>query len=158
MGATTLTPLRDYLQASYRPDREYIDGRVLERNLGEKDHSRLQMLLSDYLYSQEGEWGITVFPEQRVQVAGAIVERLRGEEADRIVESGVDLLAGRQTILRLRHQVGRVLQREQVLPNAGGKSDVRGHCDNLSGLKSYLLAIDLTLIEQISVRVSRKLA
>jgi Uma2 family endonuclease len=71
MGATTLASVEDYLQASHRPDREYIDGTVLERNVGEKDHSRLQMLLSDYLYSREGEWGITVFPEQRVQVSSS---------------------------------------------------------------------------------------
>ncbi len=61
-------PLSEYLETSYRPDCEYLDGELLERNVGEWDHSRLQMLLSSYLHSREAEWGILVVPEQRVQV------------------------------------------------------------------------------------------
>ena len=34
--------VEDYLSTSYRPDCEYVDGVLLERNLGEFDHSRLQ--------------------------------------------------------------------------------------------------------------------
>ena len=30
-----------YLSASYRPDRELIDGRLIDRNVGEYDHSNL---------------------------------------------------------------------------------------------------------------------
>jgi Uma2 family endonuclease len=56
------------LATSYRPDCEYLDGELLERNVGEWDHSRLQMLLSHYLCSREKQWGILVVPEQRVQV------------------------------------------------------------------------------------------
>ncbi len=33
-----------YLRTIYRPDCDYIDGEVLERNVGEIDHSRLQMM------------------------------------------------------------------------------------------------------------------
>ena len=36
------TPLSEYLATSYRPDREYVDGEVKERNVGEYDHSRPQ--------------------------------------------------------------------------------------------------------------------
>ena len=36
--------------------------------MGEWDHSRLQMLLSQYLFSREKQWSIVVVPEQRVQV------------------------------------------------------------------------------------------
>src|SRR5580698_7232471 len=60
--------LSEYLAASYRPDREYLDGELLERNVGEWDHSRLQMLLSRYLSNREKQWGTLVAPEQRVQV------------------------------------------------------------------------------------------
>ena len=68
--ATTATfvPLSEYLETSYRPDCDYLDGELLERNVGEWDHSRLQMLLSGFLLSREKEWGILVVPEQRVQV------------------------------------------------------------------------------------------
>ena len=68
MSTAVTIPLSEYLDSVYRPDREYIDGELLERNLGELDHSRLQMLLSHYLCSREKQWGIVVLPEQRVQV------------------------------------------------------------------------------------------
>ena len=68
MSTATVVPLREYLETSYRPDCEYLEGELLERNVGEWDHSRLQMLLSRYLSNRETEWGILVVPEQRVQV------------------------------------------------------------------------------------------
>jgi len=64
----TTVPLNEYLTTSYRPDCEYLDGELLERNVGEWDHSRLQMLLSRFLSNREEQWGVLVVPEQRVQV------------------------------------------------------------------------------------------
>ncbi len=68
MSTATVVPLTEYLATIYRPDREYLDGELLERNVGEWDHSRLQMLLSRYLSNREKQWNIVVVPEQRVQV------------------------------------------------------------------------------------------
>jgi Uma2 family endonuclease len=68
MSTVVTVPLSEYLDTVYRPDREYIDGELLERNLGEFDHSRFQTLLSNYLFSREKKWGIVVVVEQRVQV------------------------------------------------------------------------------------------
>ncbi|MBI3666390.1 MAG: Uma2 family endonuclease [Acidobacteria bacterium] len=68
MRAAALTSVQEYLTTSYRPDCEYIEGVLLERNLGEYEHSRLQMLLIMYFGSREKQWGIRVVPEQRVQV------------------------------------------------------------------------------------------
>ncbi|MBI3696722.1 MAG: Uma2 family endonuclease [Acidobacteria bacterium] len=68
MSTRTLVSLDEYLTTSYRPDREYVEGMVLERNVGEYDHSRLQGRLIIYLGSREKQWGIRVVPEQRVQV------------------------------------------------------------------------------------------
>jgi len=42
MGAATLVSVEEYLRTSYSPDREYVDGRIVERNLGEKTHSSIQ--------------------------------------------------------------------------------------------------------------------
>jgi len=61
-------PLSEYLNTSYRPDCDYLEGELLERNVGEWDHSRLQGLLGSYLLSREREWGILVVLAQRVQV------------------------------------------------------------------------------------------
>jgi Uma2 family endonuclease len=68
VSAATAVPLSEYLNTSYRPDCDYLEGELLERNVGEWDHARLQMLLSGYFLSREKQLGILVVPEQRVQV------------------------------------------------------------------------------------------
>jgi Uma2 family endonuclease len=68
MAARTLISVEEYLRTSYRPDCDYVDGEVLERNLGEKDHSKLQKAILLYFASREKQWGIWVVAEQRVQV------------------------------------------------------------------------------------------
>jgi Uma2 family endonuclease len=62
-------PLREYLDTSYRPDREYVDGEVKERNVGKWEHARVQWLLALWFGTHEKEWGITGSTEQRVRVA-----------------------------------------------------------------------------------------
>lgn len=64
----TLIPVEEYLSTSYRPDREYLDGLILERNVGERDHSKLQYRLAQYMGSRERLWGLSGFTEQRIQV------------------------------------------------------------------------------------------
>src|SRR5579859_4154183 len=39
MSAATPIPLEEYLHTSYSPDREYRDGVLIERNVGENPHS-----------------------------------------------------------------------------------------------------------------------
>jgi Uma2 family endonuclease len=68
MERGTLISVAEYLSTSYRPDREYLEGQLLERNVGEKDHSKVQMLLSAYLHNRRNTLWIHVFPEQRVQI------------------------------------------------------------------------------------------
>jgi Uma2 family endonuclease len=69
MQTGELITIREYLSTSYRPDCEYVDGVVVKRNLGEKDHAKLQGAVFAYFYSRRKELGIHVFPEQRVQVS-----------------------------------------------------------------------------------------
>jgi Uma2 family endonuclease len=73
MGATTQIALSEYLQTSYRPDREFVDGELQERNVGKTDHARVQALLAMWFGSHEAEWQIIVTTEQRVQVASSRV-------------------------------------------------------------------------------------
>src|SRR5712671_4676595 len=68
MQSSTLVSVEEYLNTSYSPDCEYVEGKILERNLGEFDHSRLQINLGTYLRIREKEWGILAVTEQRVQV------------------------------------------------------------------------------------------
>jgi Uma2 family endonuclease len=68
MPVATRVSVSEYLNTSYRPDCDYLDGEVVERNVGERDHARSQALAVILLGAQEKQWGITVLPEQRVQV------------------------------------------------------------------------------------------
>jgi Uma2 family endonuclease len=61
--------VEEYLSTSCRPDCDYVDGEVLERNWGERDHSELQREFIVYLHLRAKQWGIHVFPELRVQVS-----------------------------------------------------------------------------------------
>jgi len=68
MASRTLISVEEYLRTSYRPDCDYVDGEVQERNVGEKDHGKTQKKLYLYLGTREKDWGIWVIAEQRVQV------------------------------------------------------------------------------------------
>lgn len=68
MAVVTQISVKEYLETSYRPDRDYVNGEVLERNLGERDHSQPQALLAAYFLVRRKEWGIWALTEQRVQV------------------------------------------------------------------------------------------
>ena len=40
------------MRTSYRPDREYIDGELFERNVGNWEHARLYRLLKKSILSE----------------------------------------------------------------------------------------------------------
>jgi Uma2 family endonuclease len=63
------TTIEQYLNTSYHPDREFVDGIVIERNLGTLTHSRLQRALIGHLHARSKEWNVEVFPGVRVQVS-----------------------------------------------------------------------------------------
>ncbi|HWG20563.1 MAG TPA: Uma2 family endonuclease [Terracidiphilus sp.] len=61
--------VEEYLRTSYRPDCDYVDGRIEERNVGEYDHGLLQTLLGYLFVSHRTEWGIRVVTDVRTQVS-----------------------------------------------------------------------------------------
>jgi hypothetical protein len=69
MSSATLVPIAEYLATSYRPDRDYVDGELQERNAGEWPHSRAQGRFYAFLFQRERQWGIRAVPEQRAQVS-----------------------------------------------------------------------------------------
>lgn len=69
MATAAHISLREYLDTDYRPDREYVDGEIRERNVGKFEHARLQALLAIWFGGHESEWDVMVMTEQRVQVA-----------------------------------------------------------------------------------------
>jgi Uma2 family endonuclease len=65
----TLVPIEEYLRTNYDPDCEYVDGQIVERNLGEKPHSRIQTMLARRLGDRAEQLGMEALTEQRVQVS-----------------------------------------------------------------------------------------
>jgi Uma2 family endonuclease len=66
--STTFSALDHYLHETWSPDREFVDGEIVERNLGEKDHSAWQTALVDWLRKYRRSANIRVFAELRLQV------------------------------------------------------------------------------------------
>ena len=69
MKTAELVSVEEYLNTTYRPDCDYVDGQVLERNLGERDHSNIQTELAVYFRVRRKQWKTFAYVEQRVQVS-----------------------------------------------------------------------------------------
>lgn len=61
--------LPEYLEFDFRPDREFIDGEIRERNVGKTEHARVQALLAAWFANHEEAWGIEVGTAWRVRVS-----------------------------------------------------------------------------------------
>jgi Uma2 family endonuclease len=70
MATVVHIPVSEYLRTVYRPDCDYVDGELEERNLGEQTHSLVQAAITAAFYINRRVWGLRALPEQRVQVAG----------------------------------------------------------------------------------------
>lgn len=68
MISATSVPIQEYLRTTYRPDVDYVDGELVERNVGEFDHSSTQTELAVRLHAQIPAGRRRVLTEQRVQV------------------------------------------------------------------------------------------
>ena len=76
-AATQTTPalitLEEYLCTYWRPDREFIDGRVEEKevegDMGDKRHGLLQMQLGFWFISHRPDWKVRVASELRTLVS-----------------------------------------------------------------------------------------
>ena len=68
MGVSTLVPVAEYLRTSYRPDCDYLDGVILERNLGEFSHSTAQTNTWNLINIRGVEWGVNPKVELRLNV------------------------------------------------------------------------------------------
>jgi len=68
MATFALIPVSEYLNTTYEPDCDYIDGELQERNVGERPHSFLQLILAAIFHANRHAWNIVAGTEMRVQV------------------------------------------------------------------------------------------
>jgi Uma2 family endonuclease len=72
MGATSaLVSLDEYLNTAYEPDRDFVDGVLLERNVGTQRHGLLQTFLILFFGPYIKSHRIALFTETRLRVDAA---------------------------------------------------------------------------------------
>ena len=104
-----------YLASSYRPDCDYVDGEVLERNLGTFDHAFVQGLLVSLFLNHAGEWDCLAIPEQRVRIDADryripdVCVLRRSDRREQIVTQAplicIEILSPEDRLMRMRERV-----------------------------------------------------
>jgi Uma2 family endonuclease len=135
MATSTVVPVSEYLSTMYRPDCDYINGEIQERNSGEADHSELQRQLLKLLFTPESERHIRANPELRVQIGPDrfrvpdICIRLEPVPREQIVRTApllcIEILSPEDRVSRMRERVRDYLDmgvREVWVVNADSRS------------------------------------
>jgi Uma2 family endonuclease len=115
MASGTLIPVREYLKTTYRPDCDFIDGEVRERNLGEQPHALLQTIFAAIFREHRKEWSVRALTEIRVQtsethyrVADVCILR-SSDPADPIIRVApllcIEILSKADTLTELQERV-----------------------------------------------------
>jgi Uma2 family endonuclease len=115
MASTTLIPVSEYLSTTYRPDCDYIEGELQERNLGERPHSFPQAILVAIFNTNRRAWRIVAGTEIRVQVGtnrfrvpdGAVLRR--SDPMDPIVKTAplicIEVLSPEDRLQRMQERI-----------------------------------------------------
>jgi Uma2 family endonuclease len=69
MSTATLVSVDEYLATSYRPDCDYMDGELIERNLGQQPHSNCQGMTYSWFRERRRALRLKPFMEMRLRVA-----------------------------------------------------------------------------------------
>ena len=80
MSATAIGPalltIEEYLHTSFRPDCDFVDGHIEERNAGDLLHSLLQVEVAFWFRSRQQEWHIRTMTKLRTRVSASRVRLL----------------------------------------------------------------------------------
>lgn len=69
MASRAAVPVDEYLHTVYRPDCDYVDGEVIERNVGEFQHGMIKGILVGYFRELARKLPIRVLPELPMRVS-----------------------------------------------------------------------------------------
>jgi Uma2 family endonuclease len=103
-----------YLRTIFHPDRDFVDGRIEERNVGEFEHSMVQKMLMRLFGDGEREWGVLCAPECRLQVSATrcrvpdVMVMRRGKYSGVIQEAPLicmEVLSPEDTWVRMRERL-----------------------------------------------------
>jgi Uma2 family endonuclease len=115
MPTSELISVSEYLHTAYSPDCDYVDGLVMERNVGEWSHARLQGAIFAFFWNRRKEWNIQAAPECRVQVAPTrfripdVCVILGQEEQEPILRKppfiSIEVLSSEDRLLRIEERI-----------------------------------------------------
>jgi Uma2 family endonuclease len=73
--ATTpaLLSIDEYLRTTYKPDVDFVDGEIEERNVGTYDHAKIQLLIASLFVINDELWQTDAVVEQRIRVSATRV-------------------------------------------------------------------------------------
>ena len=104
----------EYLNTTYKPDVDFVDGYIEERNLGEFDHGDLQLEIGSFLRVRQKEWSIRVVTETRIRVSPTRVRipdlcvMEAGKKRERIItlppQLCIEVLSPRDSVKTMRER------------------------------------------------------
>src|ERR1700679_952292 len=68
-------PIEPICTHLHKPDVEYVDGELEERNVGEFDHNMIQRAVLFWFYLHEKEWGIRAIQKPRTRTRPQLIAR-----------------------------------------------------------------------------------
>jgi len=115
-AAPRIFSVEEYLRASFEPDRDYVEGRIEERNVGEYEHASVQKMLLRLIGDKEVAWGVNVIQECRLQISESrfrvpdVMVLRANQKVRRIVREAplicIEVLSPEDTWKRLRGVMG----------------------------------------------------
>jgi Uma2 family endonuclease len=110
----TLISVGEYLATAYRPDCDYVDGLIEERNVGQKDHSKVQRNLLIWFWTHF-QSTLSAMPELRLQIGPSrfripdVSVVLVPEPEEQVLTSPpfivIEVLSPEDTLARLQQRV-----------------------------------------------------
>ena len=160
MATSSLIPVSEYLSTTYRPDRDYIDGELKERNVGEQPHAHVQGIITAIFYNNRKAWGVRPLPEQRLQISSSryripdVCVVRNTDSKERIITFApllcIEILSADDSLRELQSRVDDYLAVGVQTIWAIDPWKRRGYCGSANGFKESgdgLLKIDGTAIE-----------
>lgn len=71
MSVASLVSVEEYLATTWHPDCDFVDGILVERNVGQKDHSNIQRALLVWFWERRRTLRLKPFAEWRVKVSSS---------------------------------------------------------------------------------------
>jgi Uma2 family endonuclease len=115
MASTALIPVSEYLNTTYEPDCDYVEGELQERNAGERPHAGIQSILVAIFNANRRTWNVVAFTELRVRTGGQryrvpdVSVLRRSDPVDPIVRSAplicIEVLSPEDQIHRMQERI-----------------------------------------------------